>query len=153
MYHPTYLLLAKPFEVNPTGDPEASEFGFTLSAPVLKIVKTESFDELHKVPHIVIYYGYGYVSKRNEFKLLEDKVYQEIVVDIATTSGDTNSTFTGINPVNRKQEKSGPWLTNLLSWHILQPHRQRGDYRIIDLYEFLLEKLEIGGEIIYTESK
>lgn len=149
MKHQNYLKLSDGRIVNPANDPE----GPTVIATALKIMKYSGLDEAHETPCIVLYFSYGFVNSKNEFKILEPLVYTEVVTDIEEQIVDNKATGKGINALTKQSEQAGRWLSQMLEVTEDQKDRTYGDFRVYDLYVHLIQKYNIKGEIVSTDDK
>lgn len=139
MKHSHYLKLGDPKTIRIADDDEAP----TVDAPVLKIVRVDGPDELHQHAFIHVYYMYGYVNSKSVFVPLDDHVYVDFVCDVPD-DGDGN----GLNPASGLREAASSWFADLTTPKKNQEGRVNGDFRMMDLYDHLMTKYAIKGEVV-----
>ncbi len=138
MKHSLYLKLAEPRKVKVANDAEAP----TIDAPILKIVRVDGPDELHQHTFVHVNFMYGYINSQQQFIPLEQQVHVEFLADVPDDADGI-----GKNPASGLREKSGSWFTDRTTPAADHKNRVLGDFRMTDLYQHLMAKYEIKGEI------
>jgi hypothetical protein len=146
----SYILLTTPVRIKIVDDSESPE----VQANILKILKYAGMDEYSPLGFIEMIYTYGFLNSKGEFVQLERQTHTEFICDIKPSVSKDGVPEgqglrpSGLGPISRVAEPAGDWLTNLITPTVEQRDRSVGDFRIKDLYQYLIDKYEIAGEII-----
>lgn len=146
MRHSHYIELATPRKIRASDHPEAP----TIEAPILKILRVDGPDELSEYGHILITFGYGFISSTGQFVLLDYQLTSEFIADVPEAPAENEEQKAkglGQNPMTHHWEKAGNWFSRITQPLNGQTNRVAGDFRQRDLYEHLIDKLEIDGTI------